>query len=98
MTFRSKSWDRKLWGIEFRSGKTERRLLLGSLWDDKARQSEGYFGEPTHALLFCTRDQARAWCDVKNAEYLARLGDDIMRKWRVRPVRVREVVTIVGRA
>ena len=46
-------WDRKLWGIHFRSSLKEPPRLIGATWDDKARLAPAYYvGEPTRALLF----------------------------------------------
>jgi len=70
---------------------SDQPLLLGSLWDKSPKA--GHFGEPTRALLFTTRDAARAWCDVQHAKYADR-GDGCS-KWRFRPVRVRETVKVV---
>lgn len=90
-------WNRKLWGISFVGSLKEKPRLLGAAWDEGARASPAhYFGEPTRALLFTTRAQARAWCDVQHARYLTYYDKDhICRQWRFRPVRVRERVTAV---
>lgn len=73
------SWIRRLWGVEF-SGKLTRPHLIGSLW---AARASTYHEEPTRALLFCTRKQAREWCKSKN---------QCCADWRFRPVRVVETV------
>lgn len=72
-------WDRKLWGIEFRS-KGE-RTLIGSLGIT-----------PTRPLLFVTWRAARNWCDNENKRYAK---NPSTAHWRVRPVRVREIVRVV---
>lgn len=86
-------WDRPLWGVKFTGSRTDDEpLLIGSLWVAGAPVIP-YIGEPTRALLFCTRDQARAWCAEKMREWrTGRADDDIVMRWRVRPVRVRETV------
>jgi len=57
-------WNRKLWGIEYRS-KTLNHII-GNLWNYSfAEPHKGYDGEPTHALLFTTRAAAREWCKSK---------------------------------
>ena len=51
---------RLLWGVKFESGRADAdAMLIGSLWADDIK-SIRYEGEPTRALLFCTRAQARA--------------------------------------
>lgn len=90
-------WDSRQWGVVLSTrdrpgcGHSD-PMLLGSGWDRTPRT--GHVGEPTRALLFTTRDQARAWCDVKNAGNLAR-GDDYGRACHFRPVRVRETVRVI---
>jgi hypothetical protein len=89
-----KLWDRKLWGIEFRGSlKDDRPRLIGAGWLDSAHLVSYYQGEPTRALLFTTRTEARAFCDVQHAKYIGRT--DCCAKWRFRPVRVRETVRVV---
>ena len=89
-------WDRKLWGIHFIGSFKEKPRLIGAVWDEQVRATPNYyFGEPTRALLFMTRSQARAWCDAAHAKFLNYDKDHICRKWRFRPVRVRERVTEV---
>lgn len=85
----AKPWDRRLWGIEFEpSLKGDKPLLLGSAWFKPTKdQYCSFYGEPTRALLFCTRDQARNWCRGKNAEW-KKAGLN----WHVSAVRVRELV------
>lgn len=81
-------WDREMWGIEFRSGK-EVATLIGGGWNGFEAERERYAGEPTRALVFGTRKQARDYCKEKHLEYR---GHPVCKKWRFRPVRVREVV------
>jgi len=69
-------------------------MLIGGLWAADLG-GEPYAGEPTRALLFCTRQQARAWCaDTMSKWRDGRQRDDIVASWTVRPVRVRETVQI----
>ena len=86
-------WNRLLWGVEF-IGRNGDRILIGENWSD-TRNATRHDGEPTRALLFCARAQARKWCADKNSKW--RSHDSIVSKWRVRPVRVRETVVIVER-
>lgn len=79
------SWNRKLWGVEFFSEGTKPHLI-GTLW---ASRIGNYPEEPTRALLFNTRKQAREWCK-KNAWFGGR--KDFCSKWHFRPVRVVETV------
>jgi len=82
-------WHEKLWGIEFRSSADGEKMLLGSIWHGTKIIS--YDGEPTRALVFCTRKAARAWCRNKMNAYKGQEG--VCRKWRFRPIRVIETVT-----
>lgn len=85
-------WDRRLWGVEFSGSRTDDApMLIGRLW---ALDLGGnpYHGEPTRALLFCTRQHARTWCAETMLKW--RDGGDIVRRWLVRPVRVRETVQV----
>lgn len=69
-------------------------MLIGNLWAAELR-GEPYPGEPTRALLFCTREHARAWCaDTLRKWRDGRQRDDIVARWTVRPVRVRETVQV----
>jgi hypothetical protein len=69
-------------------------VLIGGLWHDEARMfGAGYAGEPTRALLFCNRREARHWCAETNRRWQA-TNDPIQQSWRVRPVRVRETVQV----
>jgi hypothetical protein len=82
---RTLTWDRNLWGVEFRGRfKEDPPTLIGQAWH-KAEGKNLYIWEPTRALVFCTREQAREWCKKKN-EGSAHLG------WRFIPVKVRELV------
>lgn len=85
-------WDRRLWGVVF-SGSIPggKPTLIGGLWAADLG-GKPYPGEPTRALLFCNRQQARSWCADTMAKWS--VGDSIVRRWRVRPVRVREMVQI----
>ena len=78
------AWDRILWGVEFRGrNKEEPPIILGTLWDDQPRCF--HEGEPTRALLFCTRKQARDWCRRSNER-------DERLDWKFIPIKVRERV------
>lgn len=82
------SWNRRLWGVEFSGDrKLTRPHLIGTTW---AGRGGNYPEEPTRALLFNTRAQARAWCQAENAWCAAR--SDCCVVWRFRPVRVVEIV------
>ena len=83
------AWNRILWGVEFVYSRSGARFLCGTAWMKPPPQS-AYDGEPTRALLFVTRKQAREWCKNKQAGYANR--SDSLAKWRFRPVRVREKV------
>ena len=92
-----KCLDKLLWGVMFTSGALrDPPVLLGGLWHDEARQFHGaYEGEPSRALLFCTRREARHWCaETMRTWRYGRQHDDIVARWIVRPVRVRETVTV----
>jgi hypothetical protein len=71
--------------------KREREAIAA--WLDSARLVSYYQGEPTRALLFTTRTEARSFCDVQHAKYIGRT--DCCARWRFRPVRVRETVKVV---
>lgn len=81
------SWDRKLWGVEFSDGKD--RFLIGTAWHNSTWMPR-YSAEPTRALLFNTRSEARNWCQAKKAIYAGR--EDLCSRWKFIPVRVREKV------
>lgn len=85
----TKRWDRRLWGVVYASpmARVVRHVddhLIGSLWHATAKSS--YAGEPTRALLFSTRHQARAWCAAQNKTRSL--------QWKMRVVKVRETVTV----
>ena len=91
----SRSWDRLLWGVTCSGGDArDAQQLLGTGWDRTGWPGH-HPDEPTRALLFCTRAQARAWCAAKMASYADRPAGDICRQWRFAPVRVRERVDAV---
>ena len=77
-------WDRNLWGVEFKGGmKEDNPMILGEAWNGPSL--ERHEGEPTRALLFRTRKQARAWCQdrrKRNKTY----------KWTFTPVKLRELL------
>jgi len=80
-------WNRALWGIKFVGSKKE-SMLLGKAWETLAPAH--YEGEPTRALLFMTREQARQWCREKRQQYKGR--EDCCKHWRFIPVKVIEKV------
>lgn len=83
-------WDRKLWGVMFTASRTDddEPMLLGEAWDTGAIVSRP--DAPTRTLLFRTNREAMAWCQRNNSQWKSRT--DSLNKWRVRPVRVRELV------
>jgi hypothetical protein len=79
-------WNRQLWGVELiRSLKEDKPVILGKAWDRTRSEDTPYKGEPTRALLFCTRSEAREWCRNKQA-------DTAHMRWRFVPIKVREIV------
>lgn len=84
------SWNRLLWGVEFTGSNGEPARLIGGLWHEAG--SPRYTGEPTRAVLFESRRQAREWCAKKNDSY--KQSEDFVNRWRVRPARVRETVVL----
>lgn len=87
------SWDRKLWGIEFKS-KGEAPVLIGGGWHPALKPR--YVGEPSRPILFVSRILARAWCIEQLAKYEGR--DDVCKHWHFRPVRVRELVCLIKKS
>jgi len=86
------TWDRLLWGVTFTGGMVgDKPSLIGTHWMRPTPEAR-YDDEPTRPLLFCTRAAAREWCRVRVAEYAGRT--DSCGKWKFRPVRVRELVTM----
>lgn len=84
------SWTREFWGVEFTGGLPgDPPILLGSIWMRPPPIAQ-YNGEPTRAILFRTRQQARDWCRAKQAEYAGR--PDCCGDWRFRAVKVVERV------
>ena len=80
------AWDRILWGVEFRGrDKEEPPIILGTLWHDQPHRRYFHEDEPTRALLFCTRKQARDWCRQSNER-------DGHLDWKYTPIKVRERV------
>lgn len=88
-------WDRLLWGVQFTgSARDDAPMLIGGLWATDLG-GQPYHGEPTRALLFCTRAQARDWCSETMRKWRdGRQRDDCVTQWVVRPVRVRETVVV----
>jgi hypothetical protein len=88
--------ERLLWGAVFIGASIHAEdnapILLSDGWLDTWPKPQ-YDGEPTRALVFMTRVQARAWCASQQAKYRKR--SDCYAKWRFRPVRVRETVEVV---
>lgn len=82
------SWNRNLWGVEFKGGmKEDPPMIIGAAWLHP--MPHRYEGEPTRALLFCTRELAREWCRNRR-ERSKDLG------WTFTPVKVRELVEKVS--
>ena len=82
-------WDRMLWGVELTSSDGA-RILLGACWHEV--YTLPYPDAPPMALLFATRAAARKWCAKQTVSYAGRT--DGCGKWRFRPVRVRETVSV----
>jgi hypothetical protein len=76
------SWNRVLWGVEF-SSKIDGPIVIGAAWDNIFPNA--YVGEPTRALLFNTRRQAREWCHRRN-EANNQPG------WKFKPIKIRETL------
>jgi len=85
---RGGGWNRTLWGMRFNGHLDKSGFLIATTWDSEGRMFHP--GEPSRALLFKTRTAARMWCKWKNDIWRSR--SDLMNKWRVRAVRVRETV------
>lgn len=84
------AWDRNLWGVEFTGGVPgDKPLLIGTARMRPSPQSQ-YAGEPTRAILFTTRELARAWCRSRKEFY--KVSGTCCEKWKFTPVRVREIV------
>lgn len=92
-----RGWSHLRWGVVFLTPESEtgyRARMIGSLFHDEAGKSP-YPGEPTRALVFHTRRDAREWCEAENAKWRDYPVGHICRNWRMRVVRVRETVTVV---
>lgn len=74
------NWNRLLWGVVRKGNHLTPDYLIGNLWCGRYHMRESLPGEPTRALLFCTRAQAREWCMEHGPQF--------------RPVRVRESVKL----
>jgi hypothetical protein len=81
-------WRKTLWGVKFSSPLTP-PMLLGAAWHELGRVMK-YAGEPTRALLFETREDARAYCSEQRRKNEGR--NDCCATWRFKPVRVVETV------
>lgn len=79
-------WDRTFWGIEFES--SEGKFLIGGGWHKDMLKPQ-YIGQPTRPILFINRELAREWCDAENAKFA---GGSYPADWKVRPIKVREVI------
>ena len=86
-------WDRLLWGIEFIDEHKE-PMLIGGAWH-KEMIKDRYDGEPSRPILFTTRRMARKWCNEENEHHKS--GPWPCNCWKVRPVRVREIVKPKGK-
>lgn len=92
MRKKSNIWNRRLWGVRF-TGSDGRSFLIGNSWHRANNMAnKGYPGEPTRALLFCTRAQARTFCREQRKS--AMLTGGVCEKWRYAAVRVRETVKV----
>ena len=92
----AKPWDRRMWGVvHYHVGlrRHEPPMLLGAGWD-KGR-TRYHQGEPSRTLVFTSRKLAREWC-AKESEWCG-ARTDCCRDWRFVPVKVRELVEVVGR-
>ncbi len=88
------AWKKKLWGVEFTGGMPgDKPGLIGTSWMNPRPKSQ-YDGEPTRAILFMTREQAREWCRKKRATY-AGCGEHC-KQWKFTPVRVIETVAVMS--
>lgn len=86
------AWRKELWAVEFtESIKDDSPMLLGRGW--YAAEPIFYPGEPSRALLFTTRTEARKWCRSQLLKYAGRT--DCCADWRFRPVRVVETVKVL---
>lgn len=68
----------------------EQSILLGDAWHSVRPMH--YLGEPTRALIFWSRRQARVWCAAAHKRYSDRPDD--CRRWKFRPVKVRETLRL----
>ena len=84
-------WDKNLWGIEFSDGLAFNGLL-GSTWNN-VKEEKRYDGEPTHCLLFETKNAARLWCKAKMSGYADRSDDTAALRFRA--VLVKETVKLI---
>ena len=84
------TWDRKLWGVEVTTRADRKPFLIGTAWNGNS--GAHYAGEPSRALMFTTRAEARTWCFNKKADLS---NSDLCRHWKLRPERVRETVRAI---
>lgn len=82
-------WDHHLWGVLFCSGRSDPPFLIGRSWL-RADLFSSYPGEPSRALLFMTRNQARVYCAAQHAKHRQNHPH-----WRFKPVKVRELVEVL---
>lgn len=93
----ARRWDRLLWGVLFTGAMADDPpMIIGGPWHDESRHFGFYPGEPMRALLFCNRAEARSWCADTMRKWRSdcRQPDDVVARWKVRPVRVRETVQV----
>lgn len=84
------SWRKELWAVEFKGSiEDDKPMLLGSAWHETGRLMQ-YAGQPTRALVFQTREDARAWCRYQQRKNAGR--NDCCGKWKFKPVKVIETV------
>lgn len=82
-------WSCIHWGILFVPNfRDEPPTLIGRAWLSPT-MPKPYPEEPSRALLFKTRTQARAYCRRQHEKY-----KDSCPHWKFKPVKVRETVKI----
>jgi len=86
------SWDRKLWAIEFSDPLTP-PMIIGGSWHPLNKVQ--YDGQPTQPVLFRTRAKAKKWCKEQKEKYDSYPAGDVVKRWRFRPIRVRETVSAI---
>ena len=88
-----KQWDKRVWGVRFDNGFDDQTLLLGLLWNNTFKYAT-HDGDPLRPLLFNSRRLAREWCTAQMDQWKIYSVGHPVRKWRVRPVRVRATFAV----